>query len=125
MVENLRAGFICPQEQVVPTMLQVTRQQARTADWNKVKKFINVKETTLITGDFNVCTVKDEGNAVTKMLQGLGFKQLVKDATHIQGGHIDHCYWLDKTKRWEWPQLELYTPYYSDHDCLLVTLKKK
>ena len=90
-----------------------------------LKKFIDVKETTIITGDFNVCTVKDERNAVTKMLEELGFKQLVKDATHIQGGHIDHCYWLDKTKRWEWPQLENYTPYYSDHDSLLLTLKKK
>ena len=70
-------------------------------------------------------TVKDEKNAVTKMLEGLGFKQLVKDATHVQGGHIDHCYWLDKTKEWELPHLEHYTPYYSDHDGLLVTLKKK
>ena len=92
---------------------------------NTLKKFIDVRETTLITGDFNVCTVKDKRNAVTKMLEELGFKQLVKVATHIQGGHIDHCYWLDETMMWELPQLEHYTPYYSDHDCLLVTLKKK
>ena len=90
-----------------------------------LKKFIDVKEITLITGDFNVCTVKDPRNAVTKMLEGLGFLQLVKDATHTQGGHIDHSYWLDETKMWELPKLEHYTPYYSDHDSLLVTLKKK
>ena len=90
-----------------------------------LKKFIDVRETMLITGDFNVCTIKDEKNAVTKLLEGLGFNQLVKDATHVQGGHIDHCYWLDKTKKWEWPELQRYSPYYSDHDCLLLTMKKK
>ena len=90
-----------------------------------LKKFIDVQEATLITGDFNVCSVKDQTNAVTKLLEGLGFHQLVNEATHIQGGHIDHCYWLDKTKKWEWPKLEQYSPYYSDHDCLLLTLKKK
>ena len=88
-------------------------------------EFIDVRKTTLITVDFNVCTKKDPKNAITKMLEGLGFKQLVKEATHVQGGHIDHCYWLDKGKKWEWPKLEQYSPYYSDHEGLLITLKKK
>ena len=87
-------------------------------------KFIDLRETTLITGDFNVCTKKDPKNAITKALEVLGFKQLVIEATHIQGGHIDHCYWLDKEKKWEWPTLEQYSPYYSDHNSLLITLKK-
>ena len=92
---------------------------------NSLKKFIDVKETTLITGDFNVCIKKDPKNSITKTLEGLGFKQLVKDATHTQGGHIDHCYWLDSSQKWEWPIMERYSPYYSDHDGLLLTLKKK
>ena len=90
-----------------------------------LKKVIDVRETTLITGDFNVCFLKDQKNAITRMLLDLGFRQLVKDATHIQGGHIDHCYWLDKTNMWELPELERYSPYHSDHDALLLTLKKK
>ena len=90
-----------------------------------IKSFINTSKATLITGDFNVCTVKDEGNTLTKMLEGLGFIQLVSEATHIQGGHIDHCYWLDKEGKWKLPVLERYSPYHSDHDALLITLKNK
>ena len=90
-----------------------------------LKSFINTREATLITGDFNVCTVKDQGNSLTKMLEGLGFIQLVSEATHIQGGHIDHCYWLDKRGKWKLPVLERYSPYHSDHDALLITLKTK
>ena len=90
-----------------------------------LKSFIDEELDTLVTGDFNVCAVKEETNAITKMLGGLGFQLLVKDATHIQGGHIDHCYWLDRSMKWEIPKLERYSPYHSDHDALLITLKKK
>ena len=86
---------------------------------------IDTDKATLITGDFNVCTVKNTNNPVTVMLETLGFKQLVNNATHIGGGHIDHCYWLDEEGKWELPSLERYSPYWSDHDAVLVTLKKK
>ena len=79
----------------------------------------------MITGDFNVCSVMDHGNSITKMLEELGFKQLVSESTHIQGGHIDHCYWLDKEGIWNLPLVERYSPYHSDHDALMITLKKK
>ena len=72
-----------------------------------------------------LCTVNDENNAITKMLEGLGFKQVMKEATHIEGRHIDHCYWNDKSKKWEVPEIERYSPYHSDHDAILVTLKKR
>ena len=90
-----------------------------------LRSVINTREATLITGDFNVCTVKDQGNSLTKMLEELGFIQLVSEATHIQGGHIDHCYWLDNKGKWKLPVLERYSPYHSDHDALLITLKTK
>ena len=90
-----------------------------------LKALVDVGETTLITGDFNVCTVNDHNNAITKMLEGLGFKQLMKEATHIEGRLIDHCYWIDKSKKWDCPEIERYSPYHSDHDAILVTLKTK
>ena len=86
---------------------------------------IDVNKPTLIKGDFNLCSIKDSSNSVTANLVKLGFKQMVKKATHIEGGHIDHCYWLDKSKIWEEPKLERYSPYWSDHDALLVTIRKK
>ena len=90
-----------------------------------LKSFIDKDKTTLISGDFNVCAIKEEKNSISEMLQKLGFKQLMKEATHIQGGLLDHCYWLDQSKRWEVPKLERYSPYHSDHDALLITLKKR
>ena len=55
------------------------------------------------------------------MSQGLpsnGFNQLVTEATHIRGGHIDRAYWRDV-----WG--DRYSPYYSDHDGICTTLTKK
>ena len=89
-----------------------------------LRTLIDTGEPTLVTGDLNVCAVNEKGNALTKMLEELGFKQLVREATHIQGNHIDHCYWLDKPKKWDWPIIERYSPYHSDHDALLITLKR-
>ena len=78
---------------------------------------------TLITGDFNLCAKTNSGNGITRGLTELGFSQMVKEATHIEGGHIDHVYWRDsRDPVFEIPVMERYSPYYSDHDALLVTL---
>ena len=53
------------------------------------------------------------------------FSQLVREATQIQGGHIDHAYWRDKNGVWNEPAIEHYTPYYSDHDGICTTLTKQ
>ena len=43
----------------------------------------------------------------------------------ILGGHIDHTYWRDPNQLMEDPTLELYSPYYSDHDAILITINPK
>ena len=79
----------------------------------------------LITGDFNLCFTKKNANSITTRLLDLGFKQLVTEATHIQGGLIDHVYWRNsRTPQFQEPIVERYSPYYSDHDALMVTLVK-
>ena len=90
-----------------------------------LEHLVDTTRPTLITGDFNVCYNGQRNNAVTNGLEGHGFIQLINKPTHIMGGLIDHAYWLDKSKIWEAPSVESYSPYYSDHDTLLVTLKKK
>ena len=87
-------------------------------------KVININKPTLITGDVNICFQQNRNNSISKSLEEIGFIQLVKEATHIEGGHIDHVYWLDRTGKWKTPDVERYSPYYSDHDALLVTLKE-
>ena len=90
----------------------------------KLENLIDTNKPTLLTGDFNVCFNQKRHNPITEKLESLGFKQIVTKATHIQGGLIDHAYWLDSDLIWSEPNLEMYSPYYSDHDCILVTLKK-
>ena len=42
---------------------------------------------------------KNSRNFVTKRLKDIEFMQLVTEATHIEGGWIDHAYWLDSAKK--------------------------
>ena len=80
---------------------------------------------TLITGDFNICYLNHSGNRMSKGLEKMGFSQRIREATHIRGGHIDHVYWRDDSNVWKDPELELYSPYYSDHDASCITLVRR
>ena len=91
---------------------------------NSLVKMIDHSRPTLITGDFNVCLLRHPKNIITKSLEKLGYRQLIKEATHVLGGHIDHVYWRDPTDEMEDPWIEMYTPYYSDHDALLISIER-
>ena len=87
---------------------------------------IDPVQPTLITGDFNICTMKKPRNLITKTLvERLGFVLLIKEATHIGGGHIDHVYWRDPTGQWDMPVIERYSPYWSDHDVIGATITRR
>ena len=83
----------------------------------------NDEKTTFIGGDFNLCGLKQPNNYVNKSLTEIGFQQIVTDATHIDGGAIDHIYLSQDCSRLEW-RLELCPKYYSDHDGLYLTIWK-
>ena len=85
---------------------------------------IEVDKPTLLTGDLNICNMREPQNRLTTLLTNMGFKLLITEATHIQGGHIDHAYWIDPEGCWQSPTVERYSPYFSDHDSLLITLKR-
>ena len=91
----------------------------------ELHKLLDVKKPTLVTGDFNICTKKNEKNGVTDFLIKKGFKRMIERPTHIEGGHIDHIYWLDKDDRFKLPVVEFYSPYWTDHDALLVTITER
>ena len=50
-----------------------------------IMKMIDLSKATLITGDLNICLIKNPSNIITTTLEGLGFKQLIDKATHILG----------------------------------------
>jgi hypothetical protein len=54
----------------------------------------------------------------------MGFKLLVSEATHFDGGHLDQAWLRSITTTKDVHSIELYSPYYNckDHDALLFSL---
>ena len=84
---------------------------------------IDEGKTTHISGDFNICLKKTPYNSLTKQLKHQDFDQLIQHPTHIEGGLIDHIYFRNNAKIFKAPNIERYSPYYSNHDCLCTTLQ--
>ena len=58
----------------------------------KLKMIIDKGKTTIIGGDLNVCLRANPENYITKSVTEHGFKHIVTESTHIDGGVIDHIY---------------------------------
>ena len=87
----------------------------------EIEKLHNNEKTTVIGGDLNVCVLKQPNNSATTSLRKMGFQQIVTEATHIEGGAIDHIYISQgRDNKFDW-DLELYPKYYSDHDGISLT----
>ena len=92
---------------------------------NKLVEMVTPGMSTLITGDFNICFSRNPNNRMSKGLVNAGFQQLVRESTHILGGHIDHVYWMSRNNQWKEPILQRHSPYYSDHDAICITMNEK
>ena len=79
---------------------------------------------TIVAGDFNLCLLTHRNNRVTQFLEANGFVQLMEEATHIKGGHIDHMYFRPGHNVCQNPSILRYSPYYSDHDAVCITIEK-
>ena len=89
---------------------------------DKVDVWRDPAKLTVVCGDMNVCLKKEARNKLTVELESMGFAQLNEEATHIGGGHIDHMY--VSREAIGRATLERYTPFYSDHDALCLTIAK-
>ena len=100
-------------------------EQGNTAELlQHIKENINEKKATVILGDFNICFLANRNNRITKYLEANKFKQLMNEATHIRGRLIDHFYFKEGRNDTEKPSIYRYSPYYSDHDAICVTLRR-
>ena len=88
----------------------------------KLKIMIDKRKTTIIRGDMNVCVRANKENHDTKSLAELGFKQIVTESTHLDGGIIDQIYLSLRRNIGLKLSLEYFPKYYSDHDCLGLIL---
>ena len=91
---------------------------------SKLHDIINMSKSTLIIGDMNICNKKMATNDLRKYLEDRKFKQVINRATHIEGGHLNHAYIMNKGNFVESPGIELIPKYYSDHDSICVAWRK-
>ena len=60
-----------------------------------LESLITKGKTTLVGGDFNICALGNPNNYITQSLKEIGFTQLIRKSTHIEGGLIDHIYLIE------------------------------
>jgi hypothetical protein len=89
---------------------------------DSILELLEPDKATVISGDFNVCLKEEPKNVITTAFTEAGFKQLVTRPTHVGGRIIDHVYLRDPKKLLSGYDLTHHTPYYSDHDCLCLSL---
>ena len=88
----------------------------------KLEALITSGRTTVIGGDMNICALANPKNYMSESLREMGFNQVVKNATHIEGGMIDHIYVKQgETKKVSYI-IEEFPKYYSDHDGVGIIL---
>ena len=86
-----------------------------------LERIISPDKDTIVCGDFNMCFIENRRNKSTTFLVEQNFKQIIHEATHIDGGHIDHVYLRSEDSLAV--LTELYSPYFTakDHDALLIS----
>ena len=88
----------------------------------QLEALITEEKPTMIGGDMNLCALAHPKNHMTETLREWGFSQLVRKPTHIEGGLIDHVYFIPgKLIKFSY-KLEYFPKYYSDHDGLGIIL---
>ena len=89
-----------------------------------ITRLVDLNRPTMVCGDFNMCYKGNKKNRTTTFLLKNGFNQHVDEATHVEGGHIDHVY-LNSDKSVD-TSVEIHSPYYTalDHDAVCVSIKE-
>ena len=80
-------------------------------------RIIDCDQLTYIVGDMNICYISQKDNRLVKDLKEMGFTQLVKHPTHMEGGLLDHFY-SNGLSDHIWIQQQ--SPYFTDHDLIFA-----
>merc|ERR1711884_505323 len=77
----------------------------------------------VVCGDMNIAfePSKPCSNQLSDKMNRKRFKQVVTYPTHIKGNILDHMYVRCPVQ----PLWKLHYPYYSDHDAIMLLLRKK
>ena len=87
-----------------------------------LSNLIDLDSNVIICGDFNFCSMEQQEHEISKLLQKLGFVQLIKNATHREGRSLDHVYYFYKDSTLA-VSCNTRGCYYSDHDKVELSVK--
>jgi hypothetical protein len=88
----------------------------------QILEYVDLSRPVILIGDINIDLLKQPNNKFSKQLKGLGFVQLVKEATHISGGLLDHLYvYFPQDGHCE--LFKMHPLYYSDHDAVCCIIE--
>ena len=109
--------------QAIDIVVLYRSQNGNQQDLIKNFKALNIRDKPqLIIGDFNFCFKEGSLNPTLKYLQDNEFKQLIKEATQIEGNLLDQAHVRDVRDRNKYI-VEVQSKYYSDHKGLAVVVK--
>ena len=76
---------------------------------------------TLVVGDFNLCSKADKDHSILRHMMSLGFRQLVREPTHVEGRSIDLVFAYSPLESHTVDvKVKLQSPYFTDHDILYI-----
>ena len=88
----------------------------------QILEYVDLSRPVILIGDINIDLLKQPHNKFSKQLKGLGFVQLVNEATHISGGLLDHLYvYFPQAGHCE--LFKIHPLYYSDHDAVCCIIE--
>ena len=82
----------------------------------EVLLLLDCTRTQVVAGDLNIDLLKNPNNYFTQSMADRGFRQLVTEPTHNQGGLIDHVY-FHKAEGASCELFSNHTMFWSDHTC--------
>ena len=114
-------------------LLAVYRSPSHNSSKDKtelIKRLSTIKDSSkpvVVCGDMNISynPSQPSDNILSLNMIKNGFKQLVTYPTHIKGNILDHLYLRFPPDSLIPPLHRLHYPYYSDHDAILLMLKKR
>ena len=93
---------------------------------SNIKRMIDPTRICIISGDFNLNYLTESNNIIIKELHRLGFKQMMDEPTHMQGGIIDHLYiYCPPFYKDVVIKSTLISAFYTDHFGIHIKLFKK
>ena len=89
----------------------------------EVLSLLDESRTQILVGDLNIDLFKNPVNWFTQTMKQKGFTQMVRRATHVLGGLIDHVYFHSPNMEASCTLYKHHNVFWSDHTCQSLVIQ--